>query len=52
LGLDGAVVVDAAEVLRLLPDFSVRAFLVGKSYKETTDQGHLAGSLRHAGLPD
>jgi adenylate cyclase len=42
----------AAEVIRLLPDFSLSRFTAKESFKHATDRQHLLDGLRKAGLPE
>ena len=44
--------VRVAECLAVSPGFSVRQFMSKEPYKNPADAGHLAESLRMAGLPD
>ncbi len=49
---EGPTRAEAAELMRLRPDFSVAAFMAGEPYKAAADREHLASSLRKAGLPE
>lgn len=42
----------AAEVLRLMPEFSISRFMQKDPYKLPSDSKHLADALRQAGLPE
>ncbi|MFG3596496.1 adenylate/guanylate cyclase domain-containing protein [Bradyrhizobium sp. RDI18] len=42
----------AAEVLRLMPEFSISRFMPKDPYRLSSDSKHLADALRQAGLPE
>jgi TolB-like protein/Tfp pilus assembly protein PilF len=42
----------AAEVLRLMPEFSIQRYVPKELFKLPSDRKHLAGGLRKAGLPE
>jgi len=42
----------AAEVLRLMPEFSISRFVPKELYRLSSDREHLADGLRKAGLPE
>jgi hypothetical protein len=44
--------VQAAETLRLMPEFTIRWELLQEPFKNPADTQHLVESLRKAGLPD
>ena len=42
----------AAEVLRLMPEFSISRYVPKELYRLSSDREHLADGLRKAGLPE
>jgi adenylate cyclase len=42
----------AAEVLRLMPEFSISRFVQKELYRLSSDRKHLTDALREAGLPE
>ena len=42
----------AAEVLRLMPEFSISRYVPKELYRLSTDRKHLTAALRNAGLPE
>jgi TolB-like protein len=52
LGRDAEARIEAAEVLRMKPDFSVPAYAKQDPYKDPVDQRRVLDAFRMAGLPD
>jgi hypothetical protein len=42
----------AAEVLRLMPEFSISRYVPKELYRLSSDRKHLTDALRKAGLPE
>jgi adenylate cyclase len=52
LGKDAEARAEAAEVLRMKPDFSTAAYAIEEPFKNRADQKHLLDAFRAAGLPE
>ena len=52
LGREQEARAEAAEVLRMKPDFSILAYAKGDPFKNPADLKHLLDAFRAAGLPE
>jgi tetratricopeptide (TPR) repeat protein len=52
MGRKGEARAEAAEVLRIHPDFTIRMYMVSEPFKRPADSGHEIEGLRKADLPE